>query len=322
MVVRALNLFIFLLVIPGSLCAGELRVIEPPSIRATDILGVNYDYSFIFTPSHDDASIFMDIYVARETYNRAQPYEFEILDSLHTPAIFAADTNIIVYVSVGEENTHLISMTLSPGQSHDTLLSIANTDDANWLAKLKMGPTIHYSFHDSVIVYQSGETIKDAILPYPTPDRTFANIDIVKILPDNGWKLLSSFDAVLSRRMANDKSQVYICTSMPEHPADPPEGSVIVYDLTLDSAYLAEGLGQSNLVVKRLDTNSPFFYIKVSGDDWNLWEYSENTGAKQITEYKYPQRICCFSVFKDYIRYPLNHPGSEETTIEYISLDN
>lgn len=312
--------------------SAEIRKIEKP--YEYGLWGPDDPYCLLYKykSQYDKHLIFNDYYIAR--FNYRQPYIYEILDSIVVSSMHVPDTNKILFVTADEYRTQLILMKLSPVMVRDTLLSIINTDSSNWLNLLREIEMEYYSINDSILVYKSGQTSVektrvdtiqlingDFINITNTEEMYRRNINILRILPCSKKDELAAFKGIFSMNATDDVSQIIICTTDSTR-LDIPSGSVLIYDVQLDSIIHAKELGESNVIAKRRYRDSDFYYVKEIGDTWNLWRYSYKKGTEKLTDYEYPWHVVSVLIHDNYIQYVIRNMDVYELRTEFISLEN
>jgi len=243
------------------------------------------DYGLIVAPDQSDYSIENTYYVVRhpDTFDPIH------LDTIKTRVFFAGDTNCIVYEAIDKCNTYLISLTLSPTIMKDTLIKISYDNRHNWINELDR--YVVCSIKDSVIAYRY----------YTAPSRW--NARIIKIMANDNIKIINTYSDPYHFSISKDFSQILICTGPKKTASDPPDGSLLIYDLPTDSISVISELGNSIRSAKRRDGNSPIYYLKRIKDTQNLWSYSRIDGCTIHTDYKYPLYVRGFYIKKDVIHY-------------------
>jgi len=210
---------------------------------------------------------------------------YQILDTIQSQYIRPADSNVFIYTDIGESNTYLIALTLSPILTRDTLLYFANDNPKNWLQTVF---EMSCSIRDSVLVIASWNT------------RESTNIQLIKILPDNKWKVEKKFNSVRSTSISHDFTQILICPhSGFEELA--PAGSIMVIDLLLDSTYVLKELGNSNIQAKRRSRKSPIYSLQEINNKTDIWVYFYRDKPVKITHFDSDLEIISFQLFYDHL---------------------
>jgi len=225
-----------------------------------------------------------------------------ILDSIATRIVFAGDTNTIIYELTDNKKSYLVSFRLSPEIKRDTLIEITYNEPNNWIKD-----------SDSFVC-----SIKDSILSYKLTKQN--DITILKILPDNDWKTIKKLAKPLTQTISNDFTQILICTQdlhsleklipsdlgiigdvniddslisdFGKKETEYPLGSILIYDILLDSIYTVDNAGTSNTFALRLHRNSPIYYTKNTDNIDNLYTCSERNLEKRLTNCEYPYYVC------------------------------
>lgn len=210
---------------------------------------------------------------------------YQILDTIQSQYIRPADSNVFIYTDIGESNTYLIALTLSPILTRDTLLYFANDDPKNWLQTVF---EMSCSIRDSVLVIASWDT------------RESTNIQLIKILPDNKWKVEKKFNSVRSTSISHDFTQILICPhSGFEELA--PAGSIMVIDLLLDSTYVLKELGNANIQAKRRSRNSPIYSLQKISNKTDIWVYFYRDKRVKLTHFDSEIEIIGFRLYYDHL---------------------
>ena len=242
------------------------------------------NYGLLVPLPIDYEQLFSDEYLVRIDSSGIDD-GYQILDTIQSQFISPADSNVFIYTDIGESNTYLIALTLSPRLKRDTLLYYANDDPKNWL-KGVVGMSC--SIKDSVLVLPSWNT------------RESINIKLIKVLPDNQWKVEKEFNSVRSASFSHDFTQLLICphtgfTNLA------PAGSIMVIDLLLDSTYILKELGNSNIEAKRRSRKSPIFSLQKRDNKTDIWVYFYKDKPVKLTNFDSKIEITGFQLFYKYL---------------------
>ena len=242
------------------------------------------NYGLIVPLPIDYEQLFSDEYLVRIDSSGIDD-GYQILDTIQSQFISPADSNVFIYTDIGESNTYLIALTLSPRLNRDTLLYYANDDPKNWLKDV-VGMSC--SIKDSVLVLPSWNT------------RESINIKLIKVLPDNQWKVEKEFNSVRSTSFSHDFTQLLICphtgfTNLA------PAGSIMVIDLLLDSTYILKELGNSNIEAKRRSRKSPIFSLQKRDNKTDIWVYFYKDKPVKLTNFDSKIEITGFQLFYKYL---------------------
>lgn len=243
------------------------------------------DYGLIVAHEASDYSFENTYYVVRYPEAINPLY----LDTIKTRVFFAGDTNCIVYEDLDKCNSYLISLTLSPVILRDTLIILSYDDESNWINELDR--YVVCSIKDSIIAYRY----------YTEPSKW--NVCAIRIMPDNNIETINTYYNPYHFSISNDFSQILICTGPKNNVNDPPDGSLLIYDLPTDSISIMSKLGNPIKFAKRKSRNSPIYYLKSIKDTQNLWSYSSKHGSTRFTDYKYPLYVRGFDIKNDIINY-------------------
>ena len=242
------------------------------------------NYGLLVPLPIDYEQLFSDEYLVRIDSSGIDD-GYQILDTIQSQFISPADSNVFIYTDIGESNTYLIALTLSPRLNRDTLLYYANDDPKNWLKDV-VGMSC--SIKDSVLVLPSWNT------------RESINIKLIKVLPDNQWKVEKEFNSVRSTSFSHDFTQLLICphtgfTNLA------PAGSIMVIDLLLDSTYILKELGNSNIEAKRRSRKSPIFSLQKRDNKTDIWVYFYKDKPVKLTNFDSKIEITGFQLFYKYL---------------------
>ena len=242
------------------------------------------NYGLLVPLPIDYEQLFSDEYLVRIDSSGVDD-GYQILDTIQSQFISPADSNVFIYTDIGESNTYLIALTLSPRLNRDTLLYYANDDPKNWLKDV-VGMSC--SIKDSVLVLPSWNT------------RESINIKLIKVLPDNQWKVEKEFNSVRSTSFSHDFTQLLICphtgfTNLA------PAGSIMVIDLLLDSTYILKELGNSNIEAKRRSRKSPIFSLQKRDNKTDIWVYFYKDKPVKLTNFDSKIEITGFQLFYKYL---------------------
>ena len=242
------------------------------------------NYGLLVPLPIDYEQLFSDEYLVRIDSSGIDD-GYQILDTIQSQFISPADSNVFIYTDIGESNTYLIALTLSPRLNRDTLLYYANDDPKNWLKDV-VGMSC--SIKDSVLVLPSWNT------------RESINIKLIKVLPDNQWKVEKEFNSVRSTSFSHDFTQLLICphtgfTNLA------PAGSIMVIDLLFDSTYILKELGNSNIEAKRRSRKSPIFSLQKRDNKTDIWVYFYKDKPVKLTNFDSKIEITGFQLFYKYL---------------------
>ena len=242
------------------------------------------NYGLLVPLPIDYEQLFSDEYLVRIDSSGVDD-GYQILDTIQSQFISPADSNVFIYTDIGESNTYLIALTLSPRLNRDTLLYYANDDPKNWL-KGVVGMSC--SIKDSVLVLPSWNT------------RESINIKLIKVLPDNQWKVEKEFNSVRSTSISHDFTQLLICphsgfTNLA------PAGSIMIIDLLLDTTYVLKELGNSNIQAKRRSRESPIYVLQKISNKTDIWVYFYRDKPVKITHFDSEIEIIGFKLFYRYL---------------------
>lgn len=210
---------------------------------------------------------------------------YQILDTIQSRYIRPADSNVFIYTDIGELNTYLIALTLSPILTRDTLLYFANDDPKNLFQTVF---EMSCSIRDSILVLGSWNTIETT------------NIQLIKVLPDNQWRVEKEFNNVRSTSISHDFTQILICPGSGFKKLAP-AGSIMVIDLLLDSTYVLKELGNSNIQAKRRSRKSPVFSLQESDGKADIWVYFYKDKPVKLTNYESEIEIKGFRLYYDHL---------------------
>ena len=235
-------------------------------------------------------------YVVR--YDTLQ-YSYTVIDSIQSQSINAADSNVIVYTDIGEEFTYLVALILSPTIVKDTLLMMRNDDPSNWLNR---APRMLFALSDSILVL---------------PRRTAFNLDIeiIKILPGNNWEIDLKIPNIRSVSMSHDFTQILVCLDSC-YKSNFSAGSIIIYELALDSLYGLKELGVSNFIAKRRSRDSHIFVLKKHERQTDIWKYSKDGKPIKIAEYNNNGLINTFSLYYNRV-FLIMRDDSDPSNVRY-----
>lgn len=236
-----------------------------------------YRYALIVPDPTSNENLIPISYVVR--FDSIQ-HNYTLLDSIYSRSISAADSNVIVYVDIGEEYTYLVALSLSPTIDRDTLLMMKNDDPSNWL---NSGPRMLFALTDSILVL---------------PKRISLNlgVEIIRILPNFNWEVKLTIPNIRSVSMAHDFTQVLMCLDSNFNNKFS-VGSVIVYDLALDTIYELSELGDSNYVAKRRSRESQTFVLEKRNRQTAIWAYPKEGKPIKITDNEANEMITTFSLY-------------------------
>lgn len=236
-----------------------------------------YRYALIVPDPSSNEDLIPISYVVR--FDTIQ-HSYTLLDSIHSQSIVAADSNAIVFIDIGEEYTYLVALLLSPIIVRDTLLLMRNDDTSNWL---NSGPKMLFSLSDSILIL---------------PRRSSFNVDVemLRILPGNNWKIELRIPNIRSVSMSHDFTQVLLCLDSC-YKSEFSIGSTIIFDLDLDTIYELSELGDSNYVAKRRSRDSDIFVLKKRDRQTEIWKYSTKGRPIKLADGDKNQEITAFSLY-------------------------
>ena len=242
------------------------------------------NYGLLMSRPIDYEQLLRDEYLVRID-NSGIDDGYQILDTIQSQYIQPADSNVFIYTDIGESNTYLIALTLSPILTRDTLLYFANDDPKNWLNNIA---EMSCSIRDSILVLASWNTSEST------------NIQLIKVLPNNQWKVEKEFNSVRSTSISHDFTQLLICphsgfTNLA------PAGSIMIIDLLLDTTYVLKELGNSNIQAKRRSRESPIYALQKISNKTNIWVYFYRDKPVKLTHFDSEIEIIGFKLFYRYL---------------------
>lgn len=226
-------------------------------------------------------------------------HNYTLLDSIYSQSIIAADSNAIVYIDIGEEYTCLIVLSLSPTIDRDTLLMMKNDDPSNWL---NSGPKMLFALTDSILVLPKGNSLN-------------VDVEIIRILPNFNWEVKLTIPNIRSVSMSHDFTQVLVCLDSC-YKSNFSAGSIIIYELALDSLYGLKELGVSNFIAKRRSRDSHIFVLKKHERQTDIWKYSKDGKPIKIAEYNNNELINTFSLYYNRV-FLIMRDDSDPSNVRY-----
>lgn len=242
------------------------------------------NYGLIVPLPIDYEQLFRDEYLVRIDSSGIDD-GYQILDTIQSQYIEPADSNVFIYTDIGESNTYLIALTLSPILTRDTLLYFANDDPKNWLINIA---EMSCSIRDSILVLASWNTSEST------------NIQLIKVLPDNQWKVEKEFNSVRSTSFSHDFTQLLICPHS-QFTNLAPAGSIMIIDLLLDTTYVLKELGNSNIQAKRRSRESPIYALQKISNKTDIWVYFYRDKPVKLTHFDSEIEIIGFQLFHNYL---------------------
>jgi hypothetical protein len=247
------------------------------------IMGLR-NYEVVFASEEDElsslggTSLIQDYYIIKI----GKDDKYIIIDSLQTRIMCAGDSNCIVYESMDDSLTYLISITLSPVLTYDTLIALKNKDGNNWISTMES--IFRCSIKDSIIVYNSWRISHMGAL------------NVIKIKSDNKWELRYSVRNAIDADMTLDFSQFLICTFDSIYTGDYRPGCIYIYDVYKDSLYLFDIPGCGITRANRLFRDSSVYYLKCDNKDCNIWRITQEGAISKITDVYDPYYVSDFSI--------------------------
>ncbi len=258
----------FHLFLVSPLALSEERVIFQQELR---------DYKLVEIPGDQPGLLSKNFQIIRFTDDN----KYLIIDSVQTPQIRACDTNCFFYETVDEKFEYLVSLRIANKNVRDTLLKIPVDDSLNWLKYLSRH--FYGSIKESVIVLKKGDRWTAQI----------RDLEIIKILPQNKWRLLRKLRDIGSCEISMDFTQILMCSNESTLIGNDllPQGTLLLYDIPLDSLRILRDLGTAIRFSLRWDRNSPIICEKVMDSVGNIWSFLPGQDPKQLTFFKYPLTV-------------------------------